>query len=1485
MTERARRGGERETRPAGEVASEVLLPKRVGPGKQTRTEDATEPESPWCGKLVLAQRHEQVSPAEALRAAAWILNADRGWAAAHRRTSERGAEPDQGALATAFSYLSEARATVRLPAELARQLEERFGVQADRLRLHVDDAVAAAAALLRARAFTLGADIYFAEGAYAPESEAGIALIAHEVAHVAQYQRGQLRGAVGELSQPSDGNEVEAEELAQRFVRERSRRRYPSVAPTNAEREELWGGQASRHIAAVSRSKSSADGAASAAVGAEGAPAPGAPPSPSLDAGPLTAVPLLRKEGASPRAERGRRAAALGEVVDLLGKADFEPTPKVTAHIEQAGAGGADVRVRFGAASPVGIVRVRKVGPRYLTDEETPQVVPLSHSLFVPASGLSAVVRVQIGAASGSQITGYLATSANPGSRRALARSIAAEPAVLGLRGFEMPRLDVENELRDGTLIFGTKRPTRFELGGWVAGDLTVGLVNGAVTFEATADVHARGLRDAELRLARDDKGQLHGSAQLAVDLGDKFGGSATAAYRDGDVAITGELSYASEKFRGKLGLMVADVATAEQMVRAQLDPLGVQPIAGVGGAGGAKPTAPKGKKGERGIAGWGSLDFAFTDWLVGKAQVVYGPTGHLTVIGKIAPPQRLDLMRTPKAVHKPIVPETCIEASYGLPYIADVHVGIGVSLSANAELGPIYMTDLGIEGVYSTDPTVMNAFSITGALHAQAKAGLSLDVKGYAGLRVLKHSVNFGAAIKGDASLNAYAEARPTLGYREVASPTAGKQGEYYLKGHLEMAAQPVLALGGRLFIELDSPWWSPAPDKIWDWPLAKLEYPMPTQLGVGAEVDYVVGSGQWPEFKLAPPSFDPSKFVDTMMADRLPAKSGQAGESRASGQWHGVAPTKPTATPPSISARPVASSQTTGGAGTSKPRTGQQSPEEKKNVPKTQDVAARWNAGLEALGELRQRAEQDPETHAELQQHLAELKSRHGFTKLSADRSGDVWLVDAAMNPEKKDIPIKADPRDRGVSPASELGAELQLKSLVEPRPATIDAEGPLVADLAEAASGQVLLQRAVDPKTAVHQILRDHKEARFDEASGALILPPVTPPRPDLPLRALAAELASQTGVSRITVAKDEDSIILRGEVNPWTPLAKVQRGGGVAERVQLAEAVQEFHEEFTVDQWCKHFGVGPRQGQSDLKMAQEMEPPRVVKTGRGLYQLKESGWRTLKADIVTRFKLSARQRITSPTFAVEELAQFCENDEKLPKERAEYADKDKMTKVFDVLVREQVVRQTSKQRWEFVPVPAQRFLPVGWTGADVRARYFENGSGFSSERDRICRAVCEEVVAVIFLYERAEDALMRSNRGEHENLRRKADLKWSVLYQKERVSKDHPSYPGAEWKVRYASISNYHADHVEPLAWLWEHQRYNNVAHASRLKKCGDPINLRGMWGPDNSGKGARGPDGKIGEYMRVPWVGPSFTGPCETGDIMDAGYGAQFRLNQ
>ncbi|MGH6840956.1 MAG: DUF4157 domain-containing protein [Methylocella sp.] len=64
--------------------------------------------------------------------------------------------------------------------------EPRFGRDLSRVRLHTHNRASAAAADIRARAFTLQNDIAFAAGEFSPETLEGRRLIAHELCHVAQ---------------------------------------------------------------------------------------------------------------------------------------------------------------------------------------------------------------------------------------------------------------------------------------------------------------------------------------------------------------------------------------------------------------------------------------------------------------------------------------------------------------------------------------------------------------------------------------------------------------------------------------------------------------------------------------------------------------------------------------------------------------------------------------------------------------------------------------------------------------------------------------------------------------------------------------------------------------------------------------------------------------------------------------------------------------------------------------------------------------------------------------------------------------------------------------------------------------------------------------------------------------------------------------------------------------------------------------------------
>jgi len=66
------------------------------------------------------------------------------------------------------------------------RFEPSFGCDFSRVRLHTDAQAAETAQMVNARAFTVGKDVVFAAGQYAPETIEGKKLLAHELSHVVQ---------------------------------------------------------------------------------------------------------------------------------------------------------------------------------------------------------------------------------------------------------------------------------------------------------------------------------------------------------------------------------------------------------------------------------------------------------------------------------------------------------------------------------------------------------------------------------------------------------------------------------------------------------------------------------------------------------------------------------------------------------------------------------------------------------------------------------------------------------------------------------------------------------------------------------------------------------------------------------------------------------------------------------------------------------------------------------------------------------------------------------------------------------------------------------------------------------------------------------------------------------------------------------------------------------------------------------------------------
>lgn len=99
------------------------------------------------------------------------------------------------------------------------EFERRFGADFTGVRVHTGSQAESSARSLNALAYTAGRHIAFGPGQYAPHTDAGRKMLAHELAHVAQQPPGAAAGthfaADGlAVSDPSDPLEHEAEKAA-----------------------------------------------------------------------------------------------------------------------------------------------------------------------------------------------------------------------------------------------------------------------------------------------------------------------------------------------------------------------------------------------------------------------------------------------------------------------------------------------------------------------------------------------------------------------------------------------------------------------------------------------------------------------------------------------------------------------------------------------------------------------------------------------------------------------------------------------------------------------------------------------------------------------------------------------------------------------------------------------------------------------------------------------------------------------------------------------------------------------------------------------------------------------------------------------------------------------------------------------------------------------------------------------------------------------
>lgn len=157
----------------------------------------------------------------------------------HARTADATALPNrllQAGNTAVSELLNRLESGKPLESEVRNKMERAYGEDFSDVRLHDDAQSMAAAEAISAEAFTGGDDIYLGRTAPPVESEAGNALIAHELAHVTQQRRAE-RVETGRVSKPGDRFEQAADMAAHRAVEGQRADSRTSGAPPALQRQ------------------------------------------------------------------------------------------------------------------------------------------------------------------------------------------------------------------------------------------------------------------------------------------------------------------------------------------------------------------------------------------------------------------------------------------------------------------------------------------------------------------------------------------------------------------------------------------------------------------------------------------------------------------------------------------------------------------------------------------------------------------------------------------------------------------------------------------------------------------------------------------------------------------------------------------------------------------------------------------------------------------------------------------------------------------------------------------------------------------------------------------------------------------------------------------------------------------------------------------------------------------------------------------------
>ena len=650
----------------------------------------------------------------------------------------------------------------------------------------------------------------------------------------------------------------------------------------------------------------------------------------------------------------------------------FEPSQKVKDEIKASGSRGLDVRVFVNGLTSEGSVRIRA------RKEDSYDSIHLgSMPLLNPWTQQLGGMYVNFSVANSAIQHGYASLKPGAGNPADWLDALRKNSSLLGGLGLKIQNLPKPINTFDNARLKLGINDLKVEVGGFLSANFNLSVEDmNKAKIDADASVNIKGIVEGKLHLDN-NSGALAGQISLAITH-KAFAGNADIKYNaDGGVDVGGKAAYNADKLSGEIQFVATDAETADRFAKDAIAAAGGKENVQEAAPPGPVP-APKPASKHRALAATGQLQFNLTKWFAGTVHVVVDGKGAVTVIGKIAPPAEIELFKQ-RDWDKTII-ELEAKAYYGLPVVGNLNLFANISLHAIASLGPAKIYNIEILGTYSTDPEIQKNIQISGSINISACGGLRLRAEGGAGVEILHHDLKFGVGVNADVGVKAYADARPTIGYRDP--------GVFYISGTLDIVAQPTLGLGGDFFIAIETPWWSPLSDHRWTWPLFSKEWPMGDPIGISAAVkDYELGSGKVPEIELKKPEFDPSKFMTNMVDDKLPSASGGKGAGQGSFKEDGSVPT-PVVPPKKPAPKAPAAKPVKKGAPPKAGKSAAPDPAAAKDrqIGNLFEQASKPLAALKSRGAL---------TRGDLNSELAKVKAQVPGISFAVKPEGDKWMV----------------------------------------------------------------------------------------------------------------------------------------------------------------------------------------------------------------------------------------------------------------------------------------------------------------------------------------------------------------------------------------------------------------------------------------------------------------------------------------------------------